>query len=348
MAGIDGLIQQAIQDMKKSSYKDLYTQANSYLVQIRSLKNKIEFFENSTTLDQFVEIYGKGSVNATNITQNDSFQSAYNKIILDGYHLLSEVGSWVNHSGPVNYSVTVTGNFGGSATKISWNEMPFDQFANLVNFDSSGTKISMLSSGTIMSKMQKQLSSNKSIEQWSSEKLQQYELFKRIARNVGPMVEDKKQTKLIREMFISEKQHGKIRDFFQWTKQYKRKWRDVNEGNMLEAFTRFQSYGKNLEPSAVYRAMFDTMKRPDPFYKGGDIGNTQIKGDNASVAYHSTVLNTLQATELMLSGLTDVLQSNQLDSSESKIGSNISLNIEQQIDKYIQQLIQKYVSGISR
>ncbi len=350
MAGINGLVQQAIQEMKQASYKDLYMQSNLYLTKIRNLKTKLTAFDNISTIDKkFIQDYGKGSVAATNIVANDTFQVAYNKIMLDGYHLLSEIGSWVNNSGPVNYSVTVTGMSAQGITKMSWNEMPFADFANLINFASPDSKISMLSSGTIMSKMKNQLkANNKFIETWSPDKLKQYELFKKLARNIGPMVEDKKQTQLIRKMFIDQKQPGKIRSFYQWTKQYKRKWRDVNEGNLLEAFIRFQTYGKNIEPAAVYKAMFDTMKRPDPFYKGGDIGNTQIKGDNASIASHSTILNTLELTESMLSGLTDVLQSNQLNIVEMEIGTNISADIEKQIDKYIQQLIQKYVSGISR
>jgi hypothetical protein len=65
---------------------------------------------------------------------------------------------------------------------------------------------------------------------------------------------------------------------------------------MLEAFMRFSTYDTALKPAAVFRAMQDTMSNPDPFYKGGDIGNIQVKGDNATVAYHSTILKMLSET----------------------------------------------------
>lgn len=344
---VGNLVSQAIEEMKKTSYQELYIQSISYLEKINSIYSKLEMLESTSTIGQLGEIYRRGSVNATTILESDSFQVAYNKVLLDGYHLLTEIGTWINNSNTLTYNVTVTGNIDGISTKISWNEMPFEQFAEFVDFSSS-SRLVMASSNSIMNQMKKQQQNNNQIQTWSPEKIQQYELFKRIARNVGPLVEDKKLTKEIRQMFKDDKQPGKIREFFKWTKQYKRKWRDVNEGNMLEAFTRFQGYNTYLEPQAVFRAMHDTMSNPDPFYKGGDIGDIQIKGDHATVAYHSTILSTLYQTQNTLSKLTSVLKSNQLNESTNQVGSNISANVSKAIDKHIQELVQKYLKTIQR
>jgi hypothetical protein len=62
------------------------------------------------------------------------------------------VGTWINQSKAVQYSVTVTGNIDGVATKFTWDEMPFEQFASMVDF-SSGHRLVMKNSNSILSQM---------------------------------------------------------------------------------------------------------------------------------------------------------------------------------------------------
>ena len=124
MAGIDGLIQQAVNDMYAKSSEEIITQASFYLTKITTIQKKIGMLTTSSTLDELANL--SGEANATQISINDSKKVAMNKLMLDGYHVLSELGAWIGSRDSTNYTVVVT--CANTSMKYSWDEMSFEEF----------------------------------------------------------------------------------------------------------------------------------------------------------------------------------------------------------------------------
>ena len=129
-------------------------------------------------------------------------------------------------------------------------------------------------------------------------------------------------------------------------------WANVNEGNALEAFFRFcgkdlsvrnVEYSENSEYwRSLYNVMYSTMKKPDKFFVGGDIGNEQIKGLSASV----TNLDTL------IQNLTEVLQilsktSNVDEVLSKRVRKNFTQKFQEQQNKTIEEVIEELTKFFS-
>lgn len=195
------------------------------------------------------------------------------KVLEDGYRLLNEIGETVRGE-PLLYSVTVTET--GAAISSGYSstgnvitvQVPLEKFLSFVSFSSyrmvlrSPTAIYKMIMSQITDKDNKE---NIKYEQWSEEKIQQYQWFANQARGVLT------------------------------------KWNNINEGNVLEAFLRFLSIGQSpvkYTEDAKYwyllaSSVKHTMSAPDPFWVGGDIANVQVKGLNASVTNLGSLITTL-------------------------------------------------------
>lgn len=363
MAGIDGLIQEAIQRMYQQATTDSIKELQQYQIRLQNVQAKIKAFkklENSGLLsdmqidwknsDQnFLTDYYKSEASATKIMEADTYRIAYGKALLDGYHVLTEFGSYIRQSGEVQYSVTATGGSGMSTYKITWTDMPFEQFANLINFnvgqhiasanstkhiggqavieglrlkgvaklfksglDDTGALGQLIASGNVGS-----------IKSWNQTEIQLYNAFVKRAKNL--------------------KTDGK------------KKWYRANEGNFLEAFTRFleatngnipiNSKGKlsTIASDQIRKAMQETMSNPGAFYTGGDIGNLQLKGNSATIAQSSTIEEMINSVQQLLSTIISLAYSSTTSQGPpSGISSDINAAIEKNIKDTIEQLIVQF------
>ena len=254
-------------------------------------------------------------------------QHINNQLVLtEGYTLLNTIGEKIRGE-EILYSITMsqTGaalSAGSAATGgvITW-KVPLEEFLTLLTF--SSRRIMLKKSSTLYKMADKIMQQNNNsdvFEKWSEEKLASFALFNRQIRR--------------------------------WSQ-----WANINEGNALEAFFRF--CGKDLSVQSVeysedseywrslYNAMYSTMKKPDKFFMGGDIGNEQIKGLSASV----TNLDTL------IQNLTEVLQILQKTSAvdevlskrvKKKFLSEFEKQQDQTIEAVIDELLKFFSSGISR
>ena len=323
--------------MKEQQATQLLHEATMRLEKIRNIENKIAFMRQTSTLEQYNEIYGnQNMVSATKILEGDSSKVALNKLMLEGYHILSEIGSWVGNRNSTNYTVIVTSNLEGANAKFSWNELTFEQFAGMVDFSGigeygySGSKLVLKDTASLFAEF------GNSSQEWGNQRSQMYEAFDRA----------------VRELTVDDKGNLLTWKKTKRNKNKKFKWENVKRGNTLEAFLRYEQLLKDdslTEQQRLYIAMEDTMKKPAPFYQGGDIGDTQIKGDYATIAQVATIENHLKSVRGMLQRLINQLQSIQLTGEQSaSIGQNISTNISNAIEKEIDKLMKEFISNTIR
>lgn len=121
---------------------------------------------------------------------------------------------------------------------------------------------------------------------------------------------------------------------------YANKNRDVdkqlNYGNTLEAFLRWQKSNGQLSWGA---AIHETLKNSLPFYAGGDIGNIQVKGMNASVANINTMINALSKAD---KNITTIIQRCQRLSQRPPKTKAGSMRLNASIDKAIRQMLAQF------
>lgn len=328
MASVDGQVLQAL-----SSQSDEYiakqlklwagkiyrwlSKARTYVYQEEQLSEKLSK-NTMQTIEHVKEQY-------RNLKTAKTFIS--NQVILkEGYILLNEIGENIRGQ-KITYSITMskTGealSTGGAGTQgvITW-QIPMEEFLNLLT---SSSRRLMLRSSSALYKMAEQASrkgqGTDNIEKWSEEKLNSFAIF-----------------------------NAQVRHWEQWT--------NVNEGNVLEAFFRFcgmDLQAQNVAYSddsaywrALYNAMYSTMKAPDKFFVGGDIGDTQIKGLAASV----TNLNTLiQNLEQVLSILQQAPSTQKTTERylKKEFSSKYATELQKTQDQVVQELIKFFTSSVSR
>lgn len=331
MAGIDGLIQQAVNDMYAKSSEEIITQASFYLTKITTIQKKIGMLTTSSTLDELANLSGEAK--ATQISINDSKKVAMNKLMLDGYHVLSELGAWIGSRDSTNYTVVVT--CANTSMKYSWDEMSFEEFADMVDFSGmgqygySGRKLVLKNSATLLEEFKDTPTS------WNN-RTAAYNAFDKAIRQLttdgnGNVLTWKK-----------NKKSKKARNF---------KWQNVTKGNTLEAFLRYERLKEEnpglSEERLMFLAMDTTMAKPAPFYQGGDLGNTQIKGDYATIAQNSTIKHMLDFAAGKLKSLISNVSIAQMNPNVPAT-ADISSQVSQIIEKEIQELVLKFVQSLSR
>lgn len=237
--------------------------ARAYVAQQQSLMGKLSA-SSIESIEAFKAVLKNRQVARESITKQSIF--------IDGYTLLNKIGETIRGE-EIVYSITVSktgaalskgaGKTGGVYT---W-KMPMSKFLNLLNF--SSTRMYMKGSSTIYKMLENEIGENKDsldYEKWTEEKLNSYSIF----------LEQ-----------VSGASHAR--------------WSNVNEGNVLEMFFRIinsgivPAYNKDKAYWAtIVTTIKNTLTNPDPFYKGGDLNNEQIKGLRASVTNINTLINTFQ------------------------------------------------------
>ncbi len=188
------------------------------------------------------------------------------RLIVRGYTLLNIIGESIRGE-QILYSLTInvdgTAISQGVAGKVYTIQVPLSQFLKFVKIQDS-TRLVLHSSSAINSIIQAMDSENKPIQEiWTQEKINNFAIFAAQGRGV------------------------------------EKRWKKVNEGNLLEAFFRFMQDGNTVGYYSydqsywgkIGHAMKMTMKNPDPFWVGGDINNIQVKGLKASITNLGTIIS---------------------------------------------------------
>lgn len=193
---------------------------------------------------------------------------AYKAQIEKAYRLLNEIGEKVRGA-EVTYSLVL--NTPGGAGHVEWTGLNIDQFLSVTDIIGGNTgKIMLKKTDTIMNKLNNMNADNITYQKWTKQKENAYQHFQDVVQKRGT-------------------------------------WRDLNEGQMLEAFSKYYRR-KNKNDNMILDTMKDTLSAPEAFWQDGDdqIGSgsskrvIQYKSNDASV----TTVNTLVAKlEKVYSGL---------------------------------------------
>lgn len=117
------------------------------------------------------------------------------------------------------------------------------------------------------------------------------------------------------------------------------RWKNVNRGNLLEAYTRYQFYRQNGQSKgSTTQALIDTLSGTQGFWQGGDFDGKQIKGSNASVANIYTCIRQINQLYTTLSQLT--IDNNKLKVvTKNKVGNNIRQSINDTVNTTVEELL---------
>ena len=244
------------------------------------------------------------------------------KLITEGYVLMNSIGESLRGD-KINYSITIP----DSNTYITWTGSMQEFIGTWDGKHYTGGMVNFSTKRMVLKKkdtLLKQSKDNPKWERWNEDKIQIYEAFKKRFKN-GNINEDK--------------------------------WSKVNQGNMLEAFSRFYDNNiSNYNPNVILaqidsgyldeileEAMLETLSNINPFWAGGDIGDTQIKGAGASVTNLSSLIYQLNRTRtLMHSILLKGPQSSKNKPQISGITEAVKKQLEKDIDQLIRELFNKF------
>lgn len=251
-----------IKEWTLKTYKWI-AKARAFIAQENSLENKLSK-KSLEDIDDF-KVMMKNRKQAQRLINNKH-------ILTEGYVLLNEIGETLRGK-EIKYSITIS-KTGEALSKgiqatggvYTWT-VSLKEFLNLINY--TNTRIVLKDSSTLYKMLEKQINDQTKspiYEKWTEEKLQSYALF-----------------------------NSQVRNNPNWPN-----WKNINEGNMLEAFLRFidDGYIPTRKVNKEYwKALGSTMKRtmsaPDKFFLGGDLNDLQIKGLHASVTNLNTLIQNL-------------------------------------------------------
>lgn len=249
-----------------------------------------------------------------------------NSIINEGYRILNEIGESIRGE-KITYSITVTstghwGSADGPAGQVITWEMDYSTFSQFIH---TGTKrMTLKDSATIMSQLE-----DLWIEQTSESAIAQLDGYS--PTQIG----------LFKRKEWSQSEINRYESFHSHAKRHRSdrgKKISYNRGQTLEAFFRWvqkeailgRKYTRDM-------AMVETAANNLPFYAGGDLGNVQIKGMNASVANIDTMISVLVETQQSLHIILN--ESQKLATDVSKVDAKA---INDNIDAAIQSLLSRY------
>lgn len=298
--------------MESSAEIDIWLAKASIYVESNKITLKKEAM---TAMDSYKDFIrnGNSSFLASVRMEMAAQQAINNSIINEGYRILNEIGESMRGK-KITYSITVTstGHWGsaeGPAGQVITWDMDYSTFSRFIH---TGTKRLVLKdSATIMSQLE---------EMWKQQGNDQLGLFSR------------------KEW--SQKEISQYESFHSWAKRYRKdrgKRVFYNRGQTLEGYFRWLLERKENIKYTRDKAMIETAVNNLPFYAGGDLGNIQIKGMNASIANIDTMISVLVETQQSLHIILN--ESKKLAMDVSKVDTS---KINDNIDKAVQSLLSKY------
>ena len=290
------------------NYRELQAKEYNYLVQLAGKAN--ENYQN------FVELLKKKRQAKALITNT--------RVLKNGYILLNKIGEKIRGE-EILYSVTVTqtgkGIASGSAGGVYTVQVNLQTFLKeYVSF--THTRMVLRDSTALYKMIEAQVKEGEidKYEKWTEDKISSFSLYDSQIRN------------------------AKNQDF-----------NKINAGNMLEGFLRFIDGGNNIISDdnttnywgPLISSMKNTLASPDPFWKGPDLADKQIKGLNASITNLSSLINTISETLTILSSNkigADIMRSLVYKHHISGIDKDANATI----DEITQKLINLFTSQIDR
>ena len=336
MAGIS--CAEVVNQMLNQSQVELYQQISVLQSQITPVLNKLFAYEathtsmlNKSALSAATEWKASSYYQALEMA---SFEGTSKGIMVEGYNLLNKIGEQMRQAQDITYTLVVTDP--KTSHQYIWKNVSHEFFTSqLIEIGGKGL-LSLKSSSTIIGKMKKA-----EIESKIKELEQTTEYLD------ASKTKRKKMKSSIRKEVKSNFEQG-ISELFAWSdsKEYQEfdkrirsleggKWSKVTSGHTIEAFLRLQQSGNMTE----LEAMLETMSAPIAFFKGGDIGMTQVKSDFADITNISTLITYLQKAHSLLS---TILANIQNDSQSSSIISQADAVMNNNIKDAIQEFVSMF------
>ena len=274
--GANQIVQNAVKRMQKEGAERLNAQVDNWLGRTSKAMNVLLSYQamENTTLGTSAmaareQWVRQGCYNpAVMQMEIQKREIAYKAQIEQAYRLLNEIGEKVRGA-EITYSLVL--NTPDGSGHMEWSGLNINQFLSVTDIiaGSSG-KMVLKKTDTVINKLTAMNDENIAYQKWSKQKEAAYEHFQDVVKKRGT-------------------------------------WKDLNEGQMLEAFSKYYRR-KNKNDNMILDTMKDTLSAPEAFWQDGDdqIGSgsskrvIQYKSNDASV----TTVNTLVAKlEKVYSGL---------------------------------------------
>ena len=307
---ISAAVAQVMQQMEQEGTYQLTQQMTSWMGEIKQVISALNAYQATTSsnLNKSAQLavqrmIENGDYNGRiyNNVNEAKRQVKYQSYVRKGYTLLNKIGESIRGK-EISYELIVRA--GDGSTVYDWKGVSLDDFLELTTITDSG-QMSMRSSNIIMNALSQKYQSKEQAA-WDKQKLNAYNYFK--------------------DYITTYQENGK------------QKWEKVNQGNLLEAFTKYY----DTQTGNMEDYMTQTMSGNQGFWQGGDYGNIQIKSNRADVTNISTIITQLESTYSKLSSIKNItsIQSNR-PAIESK---SIEDNIKQQIETKVQDLVKDFLS----
>lgn len=232
---------------------------------------------------------------------------AYKAQIEKAYRLLNEIGEKVRGA-EVTYSLVL--NTPGGAGHVEWTGLKIDQFLSVTDIIGGDTgKIVLKKTDTIMNKLSNMNADNITYQKWTKQKENAYQHFQDVIQKRGT-------------------------------------WKDLNEGQMLEAFSKYYRR-KNKDDNMILDVMKDTLSAPEAFWQDGDdqIGTgskkrvIQYKSNDASVTTVNTLIAKLEKVYAGLSAIKGQTYSHAAYPSNQAAVGQVEAKMNTELEKFVVQFL---------
>lgn len=238
---------------------------------------------------------------------------AYKAQIEKSYRLLNEIGEKVRGA-EVQYSLVL--NTPGGAGHIEWSGLNIDQFLSVTDIIGGNTgKIMLKKTDTVMNKLSNMKADNITYQKWTKQKENAYQHFQDVIKKRGT-------------------------------------WKELNEGQMLEAFSKYYRR-KNKDDNMILDIMKDTLSAPEAFWQDGDdqIGAgsnkrvIQYKSNDASVTTVNTLIAKLEKVYAGLSAIKGQAYSHAAYPSNQAAVGQVEEKMNTALEKFVVQFLNNDVLG---
>lgn len=238
---------------------------------------------------------------------------AYKAQIEKSYRLLNEIGEKVRGA-EVQYSLVL--NTPGGAGHIEWSGLNIDQFLSVTDIIGGNTgKIMLKKTDTVMNKLSNMKADNITYQKWTKQKENAYQHFQDVIKKRGT-------------------------------------WKELNEGQMLEAFSKYYRR-KNKDDNMILDIMKDTLSAPEAFWQDGDdqIGTgsnkrvIQYKSNDASVTTVNTLIAKLEKVYAGLSAIKGQAYSHAAYPSNQAAVGQVEEKMNTALEKFVVQFLNNDVLG---
>lgn len=238
---------------------------------------------------------------------------AYKAQIEKSYRLLNEIGEKVRGA-EVQYSLVL--NTPGGAGHIEWSGLNIDQFLSVTDIIGGNTgKIMLKKTDTVMNKLSNMKADNITYQKWTKQKENAYQHFQDVIKKRGT-------------------------------------WKELNEGQMLEAFSKYYRR-KNKDDNMILDIMKDTLSAPEAFWQDGDdqIGSgsnkrvIQYKSNDASVTTVNTLIAKLEKVYAGLSAIKGQAYSHAAYPSNQAAVGQVEEKMNTALEKFVVQFLNNDVLG---